>query len=194
MSLPTDTMPTILRVMQAMVVGTTIFVAGGLANTSLQSLPTLVLATKEGRSLQNAGGQDEGRPYGYGIAVKQFKLLSDSAKITQVPLQALVVLASGYLAYRTRGDSTRIWERWAAASALVAAIFPLSAMFMEPLVLEILSLPGSEQHQILKDTPSDSETDRAAAEKCMRQLGKLNAIRTGLMTIAGGIGLWSLVD
>ncbi|KAK5115417.1 hypothetical protein LTR85_009877 [Meristemomyces frigidus] len=224
-----------LAALKGFCIGTTLFVAGSMATTSLQLVPSLILATQQrdspsrpkpsrmesGRltpqpSAQNdnkqlhltpaaalSGKLDEAVKHvgqGYKIAAMQFTLMSKTAFVSQVPFELLTVVASGYLAYHYRSSATLTtasssWQKWAAVSALVTSIFPLTGGMMVPLDHKIARIAGEEaQIEPYEDMPPDREMERGNTETFLLKWNTLNAVRSGVMLVAGGVGLWSLLE
>lgn len=134
---------------------------------------------------------------GYKIAALQFSLMSKTAFATQVPFELITIAASGYLAYRYRASAlpASIWGKWAAVAGLVAAVFPLTGGFMVPIDHKIARIAGEEsQVEPYEDAPPDREAERTNTEAFLKQWGALNTFRAGLVAVAGGVGLWSLLE
>ncbi|KAK4548128.1 hypothetical protein LTR36_009997 [Oleoguttula mirabilis] len=232
--------PPALAALKGLCIGTTLFVAGSMATTSLQFVPALLLATQQkdapsrpkpshmesGRLTPQPTAQNENKQLhltpaaalhgklddavrsaaggqGYKIAAMQFTLMSKTAFISQVPLELLTIVASGFLAYHYRSSSATAltlpastsWQKWAAVSALVTAIFPMTGGLMVPLDHKIARIAGEEAPiETYEDAPPDREMERGNTEAFLLRWNALNAVRSGVMLVAGGVGLWSLLE
>lgn len=202
-----------------------------MATTSLQFVPSLILATQQKdapRSRSSRPESESGRltpqpttqdkqlhltpaaalqgklddavktvGQGYKIAAMQFTLMSNTAFVSQVPFELLTVFGSGFLAYHYRSTPlpSSSWQKWAAVFALVVSIFPLTGGIMVPLDHKIARIAGEEaQIEPYEDMPPDHEMERDNTETFMLQWNTLNAVRSGIMLVAGGVGLWSLLE
>ena len=219
----------LVSALKGLTVGSTIFVAGALTTTTLQSLPALVLASQtkapaSSRSLESGRltpvptpGQEkkelnltpqaaiQGKiddsakqvGQGYKIAAMQFTLMSKTSFATAVPLEALSLLASGYLAYHYRSLSLpgSTWGKWAAICGLVTAIFPFTGVMMAPLDHKLARLAGEEaQIEPYEDAPPDREMERGNAEMFLKQWNGYNTVRAAILAVAGGLGVWGMLE
>jgi len=215
-----------LLALKGLSVGTTLFIAGSMTTTSLQFLPSLVLATQARDSGRSKSRMESGRltpqptsgsdkelyltpgaalqgkiddamisTRGYKLAAQQFSLMSKTAFVTQVPPELLTILASGFMAYHFHNVGHGVWIRWAAVAGLVASVFPLTGGLMVPLDHKIARLAGEEAAvEPYEDAPPDREAERSNAEDFLKKWNNLNMIRAGIMAVAGGIGLWTLLE
>lgn len=211
-------------------VGTPLFIAGSMATTSLQFVPSLLVATQQreapsrpknsrmessGRLTPQPTAQNENKQLhlspaaalqgrldesvksvsqGYKVAAMQFTLMSKTAFATQVPPELLTILASGFLAYHARSNGGA-WQKWAAVAGLVTAIFPLTGGMMVPLDHKLARMAGEEaQVEPYEDSPPDREMERGNTEAFLLKWNTLNAVRSGIMLVAGGVGLWGLLE
>lgn len=207
--------PTTLLAAKVGVVGTTLFIAGGMATTSMQFIPALITAAqripssspsepRSGRLTpqptlsidQNNSGSKGGSYDGYRAAAQQFTSISKKAFATQVPPELISILASGYLAYHSYSRNlTSAGHKWAAVAALIASIFPLTGGFMVPLDHKIARLGGDEEKlEPFEDAPPDREAERRNTVEFLGTWNGLNRLRSVIMFAAGGIGLWGLVE
>ena len=219
MASPSDS-PRNLFALKAAVTGTTLFIAGGMASTSLQFIPALIYAAQKAPSRPGVSRAESGRltPQpnetkqlghpgsvtgtsdweGYKGAAAQFSSMSKAAFVTQVPPELLSILASGYLAYTSYNSSlssSAAGHKWAAVAALVAAIFPLTGGFMVPIDHKLARLGGEEEKvEPFEDAPPDRDAERINTVKFLGDWNRLNAVRSAVMFAAGGLGLWGLVD
>jgi hypothetical protein len=202
------------------VVGTTLFIAGGMATTSMQFIPALITAAqripsttpsdpKSGRltpqpteskqlsiDANNTGAKAGGSYDGYRAAAQQFTSISKMAFATQVPPELISILASSYLAYHSfTRNVTSAGYKWTAVAVLVASIFPLTGGFMVPLDKKIARLGGDlPKLETFEDAPPDREAERRNTVEFLGKWNGLNQLRSVVMFAAGGIGLWGLVD
>ncbi|KXL43605.1 hypothetical protein M433DRAFT_155639 [Acidomyces richmondensis BFW] len=216
-----------LQALKGFSVGTTLFIAGSMTTTSLQFLPSLVLATQardtgRSRSSRMESGRLTPQPTsvsekqlhltpgaafqgqiddamistrGYKLAAQQFSMMSKTAFVTQVPPELLTILASGFMAYHFRNVGHSVWIRWAAVAGLVVSVFPLTGGLMVPLDHKIARLAGEEAAvEPYEDAPPDREAERNNAEEFLKKWNNLNMVRAGIMAVAGGIGVWSLLE
>jgi hypothetical protein len=202
---------------KASVVGTTLFIAGGMTSTSTQFIPALITAAQKVPSLSGADKPSSGRltPQpneskqlsldngssqksfdGYRAAAQQFVAMSKTAFVTQVPFELVSILASGYLAYHSYSAGFRTsGHKWAAIAALVASVFPLTGGFMVPLDHKISRLGGVEEKlEPFEDAPPDRDAERLNTVAFLQQWDVLNRVRSAIMVAAGGVGLWALVE
>ncbi|TKA21682.1 hypothetical protein B0A50_08799 [Salinomyces thailandicus] len=218
----------LVTALKGLTVGGTLFVAGTLTTTSLQYLPSLVLATQQKdapktRSYESGRltpaptpGQEkelnltpqaalQGRlddsakraGTGYKIAAMQFSLMSKTSFATTMPLEAITILASGFLAYHYRsiGLGASTWGRWAAVAGLVAGVFPLTGAVMAPMEHKLARMAGEEaQIEPYEDAPPDREMERGNTEMFLMRWNGFNTVRAGLMVVAGGLGMWGLLE
>ncbi|KAK3110028.1 hypothetical protein LTR53_016112 [Teratosphaeriaceae sp. CCFEE 6253] len=134
---------------------------------------------------------------GYKIAALQFTLMSKAAFVTQVPFELLSIVASGYLAYQYRSSSlpAGVWAKWAAVAGLMTAVFPLTGGLMVPIDHKIARVAGEEPAvEPFEDAPLDRDMERGNTEDFLRQWGALNTVRAALVAVAGGVGLWGLLE
>jgi hypothetical protein len=200
------------------VVGTTLFIAGGMASTSMQFIPALITAAQKTPSRPGVSRAESGRltPQpseskklqidqnqsavagfdGYRAAAMQFVSMSKTAFATQVPPELLTIIASGYLSYHSYQNGISIaGHKWAAVAALVAAIFPLTGGFMVPLDHKLARLSGDEEKiEPYDDSLPDREAERRNTVEFLGRWNSLNRLRSVIMFAAGGIGLWGLVE
>jgi hypothetical protein len=217
----TDT-PRSLFALKAAVTGTTLFIAGGMASTSIQFIPALVYAAQKAPSRPDVKRAESGRltpqiseskqlshpapgSFGGGIAfdgyrgaAAQFATMSKTAFVTQVPPELLSILASGYLAYHSYNSgavSSAAGHKWAAVAALIAAIFPLTGGFMVPIDHKLAQLGGAEEKvEPYEDMPPDRGAERLNTVKFLGQWSRLNQLRSLMMFAAGGLGLWGMME
>ena len=208
-----DNMP--ILAIKAAVTGTTFFIAGGMASTSLQFIPALVSAAQKAPSRPTTNRAESGRltPQleeskqlgsaptspgfdGYKAAAQQFVAMSKTAFATQVPLELVSIVTSGYLAYHSYAkNSTISGHKWAAVAALIASIFPLTGGFMVPIDHKIARLGGEEEKvEPMEDAPPDRDAERRNTVEFLGNWDTLNRLRSVVMFAAGGIGLWGLVE
>lgn len=228
-----------ISVLKAVVTGTTLFIAGGMASTSLQFVPSLVAAAQKaparsksnrmesGRLTPQPSAQKENKAFnltapgmdlrptssmgtngsdvsGYKVAANQFVAMSKTAFATQVPPELLTIIASGFLTYnsyrhRLSTPSTVIsstsmvaaWQKWAAVAALVVFVFPLTGGFMVPIDHKIARIAGAEEKiEPYEDAPLDTDAERTNTVEFLGKWNTLNMVRSAVMLVAGGIGLW----
>ena len=199
------------------VTASALFIAGGMASTSMQFIPALITAVQRAPSRPSASSATSGRltpqpsesktleqsslagnsSYdGYKAAAQQFVSMSKTAFATQVPLELLSILASTSLAYRSYSRGiTNAGHKWAALAVLVASIFPLTGGFMVPLDHKIARLGGEEEKlETYEDAPPDREAERRNTVEFLGRWDTLNRLRSVIMFTAGGLGLWQLVE
>ncbi|KAI6870035.1 hypothetical protein KC333_g3522 [Hortaea werneckii] len=219
----------VVAALKGLTLGSTLFIAGSMTTTSLQFLPSLVLAAQTRDSSRNRGlesgrltpvptpGQEkkelnltpqaalQGKidesakqvGQGYKIAALQFGLMSKTSFATIMPLEAVTVLASGFLAYHYRsiGLSASAWGKWAAVAGLVASVFPLTGIAIAPLDHKLLRMAGEEaQIEPYEDAPPDREMERDNTEKFLKSWNTFNFVRAGLVATAGAVSVWSLLE
>ena len=160
--------------------------------------PLAALQGKLDESVRAASGGE-----GYKVAAMQFTLMSKTSFRTLVPGELLSIITSGYLAYHYRSHTTTLlsrslllpWQKWAVVSALIFAVFPFTLTLMAPLELKIARLAGEEPPiEPYEDAPPDRDMERGNAEGFLLGWNGFNAIRSGLLLVAGGVGLWGLVE
>ena len=209
-----------LFALKAAVTGTTLFIAGGMASTSIQFVPALIYAAQKAPSRPGISRAESGRltPQpnetkqlanpapgsvgggnvwdGYKSAAAQFANMSKTAFVTQVPPELLSILASAYLAYTGYTSHSRLsGHKWAAVAALIASIFPLTGGFMVPIDHKLARLGGEEEKvEPYEDMPPDRDAERINTVKFLGQWNRLNAVRSVVMFAAGGLGLWGLME
>lgn len=216
---PRDNMS--ILAIKAAVTGTTLFIAGGMASTSLQFVPALVdAARKNPSSRPSMDRMESGRltpdpndskqlgmapgtvkssasSYdGYKGAAQQFVSMSKTAFATQVPAELVSIVASGYLAYHFYTRNSNIaGNKWATVAALIASVFPLTGGLMVPLDHKIARLGGEEEKvEPMEDAPPDREAERRNTVEFLGKWNGLNKLRSVVMFAAGGVGLWGLVE
>ena len=197
------------------VVGTTLFIAGGMASTSTQFIPALITAAQKNPSRPGMDRQNTGRltPQpneskqlsldsltsksfdGYRAAAQQFVVMSKTAFATQVPFELASILASSYLAYHSYSNGLRSSaNKWAAVAILVTSVFPLTGGLMVPLDHKIARLGGDEEKlEPFEDAPPDREAERRNTVEFLGRWDTLNRVRSLVMFAAGSVGLWALV-
>lgn len=199
---------------KAAVTGSTLLIAGGMANTSLSFIPNLIKAAQtmpsrpalsrlesgrltpqpeSSKTLSSANGSGN---EGYRMPAQQFAAMSKTAFATQVPPELLSIAASGYLAYHyQRLGSSFAGYKWTAVAVLIASIFPLTGALMVPLDHKLAQIGGVEEKpEPYEDAPLDRHAERRNAVEFLRKWNSLNTLRSAIMFVAGGIGLWSLVE
>ncbi|KAF2478966.1 hypothetical protein BDY17DRAFT_313575 [Neohortaea acidophila] len=209
---PRDT-TTILGI-KAAVTGSTLLIAGGMANTSLSFIPNLIKAAQtmpstrpsmsrleSGRLTPHPDGGNISAAHaaaneGYQMPAKQFVNMSKTAFATQVPPELLSIAASGYLAYHYRQlGASFAGYKWTAVAVLIASIFPFTGALMVPIDHKIAQIGGVEEKpEPYEDAPLDRHAERRNAVEFLRKWNSLNTLRSAIMFVAGGIGLWSLVE
>ena len=207
--------------MKAAVTGTTLFIAGGMASTSIQFLPAIVAAAQkapsrpemgrgesgrltpqpnESKNLSNinvAGGAPKSSSFdGYRGAAQQFVAMSKTAFATQVPPELLSIIASAYLAYHSYTKDTKIaGHKWTAVAVLIASIFPLTGGLMVPIDHKLARLSGDEEKlEPYEDAPPDREAERRNTVEFLGKWNSLNRLRSAIMFAAGGVGLWGMAE
>ena len=205
-----------IQALKAAVTGTTLFIAGGMASTSIQFIPGLITAAQKAPSRSDSRGLESGRltPQpneskqlesatpttaaleGYKIPAKQFVTMSKTAFATQVPPELLSIVASGFLAYHSYKNAGSIaGHRWAAVAVLIASVFPLTGGFMVPLDHKIARIGGEEEKlEPFEDAPIDRDAERINTVDFLKKWNSLNRLRSVIMFAAGGIGLWSMSE
>ncbi|KAK5175683.1 uncharacterized protein LTR77_000822 [Saxophila tyrrhenica] len=199
------------------VVGTTLFIAGGMASTSTQFIPALISAAQKVPSRNQNEGSGRLTPQpdvskqlgidantraavfsfdGYRAAAQQFVLMSKTAFTSQVPAELLTIAVSGYLAYHSYSSRlSNAGYKWAAVAALVATIFPLTGGMMVPIDHKIARLGGDEEKvEPFDDAPPDREMERMNTVEFLGRWNTLNKVRSVVMVAAGAVGLWGLVE
>lgn len=224
MSQTTPTAPSsYVPALKALVTGSTLLIAGGMASTSLQFIPGLIHAAQKAPSRPSSNRLESGRltpqPQldeskrstlsrttsnmgtspafdGYRMPAQQFVAMSKTAFATQVPAEILSIIASGYLAYFSYHHvSTLAGHKWVAVAALIASVFPLTGGFMVPLDHKIAQIGGAEEKpEPYEDAPLDREAERRNTVEFLQRWNGLNRVRSVVMFAAGGLGLWSLVE
>jgi len=227
---PGDAHAMVLPALKGLAVFTPLFVAGGMASTTLQFIPSLILSTNQPSDSTRSKPENSGRltpqqtpatetqgfnltvpvpgqtpaatpsSAGYKLAAQQFVYMSRTAFTTQVPAEILAILSSTYLAYHHRQHilltrSAHTWQKWAAVAALLTAVFPLTGALMAPIDHKIARVAGVEEKlEPYEDAPPDREMERGNTEEFLRSWNALNAVRTGMVVVGGGVGLWNLLD
>lgn len=203
---------------KAAVTGTTLLIAGGMASTSLQFIPGLITAAQRAPERPQVNRLESGRltpqpqetkgltiarnapsstaSEGYRLPAQQFLAMSRTAFALQVPPELLSIAASGYLAYHSYQHSTMgAGHKWTAVAVLIAAVFPLTGGFMVPLNKKLAQIAGEEEKpEPYEDAPLDRDAERKNTVLFLRQWNSLNTLRSSIMFVAGGLGLWGLVD
>ncbi len=196
--------------LKAAVSGSILLVAGGMANSSLSFIPGLIklaqvaptrppLSRMESGRLTPAPNSKPGSgssSEGYRLPAQQFVAMSKTAFATQVPPELFSIGASGFLAYHYfRLNSSFTGYKWTAVAVLVASIFPLTGALMVPIDHKLAQIAGEEEKpEPYEDAPLDREAERRNAIEFLRKWNSLNTLRSMVMFVAGGIGLWSLVE
>lgn len=208
---------TILAI-KAAVTGTTLLIAGGMASTSLQFIPGLITAAQRSPTRPQINRLESGRltpqpnetkglftgpnapsgtaSEGYRMPAQQFLAMSKTAFAVQVPPELLSIVASGYLAYHSyRHSTTLAGHKWTAVAVLIASVFPLTGALMLPLNRKLAQIAGEEEKpEPYEDAPLDRDAERKNTVLFLRKWNSLNTLRSAVMFVAGGLGLWGLVD
>lgn len=206
----THTSNTILAI-KAAVTGTTLLIAGGMASTSLQFIPGLITAAQRAPTRPKSNRLESGRltpqPFStaanapnaaesHQLPAQQFLAMSRTAFAVQVPPELLSIAASGYLAsHFYRASASSAGHKWTAVAVLIASVFPITGGFMVPLTRKLAQIAGEEEKpEPFEDAPLDRDAERRNTVLFLRQWNSLNTLRSAVMFVAGGFGLWGLVD
>lgn len=124
-------------------------------------------------------------------AVAQQFAKHDELNFRVVPAIELANIALfGFSAYRARNVGNPVWTNYAAAAGLLLSVFPLTGVFMSPLVHKLRRLAGDEEKiEPYEDAPPDREMEKSNAVEFLTKWGYLNAARAGLILAASGFGL-----
>ncbi|WPG97362.1 Hypothetical protein R9X50_00013700 [Acrodontium crateriforme] len=134
---------------------------------------------------------------GHKIAARQFSLMSKSAFLSQVPFELLSIISSGYLAYYYRRHITlspHIWKSWAAVAGLITIVFPYTGIMMVPYDHKIARIAGFEEKlESYEDAPPDHDAEKTNTVEFLTKWNSLNGVRAVIMTLAGSLGLYTLL-
>lgn len=77
----------------------------------------------------------------------------------------------------------------------MTAVFPLTGGFMVPIDHKIARIAGAEEKiEPYEDAPPDYDMERGNTEEFLTRWNALNAVRAGVVLVAGGVGLYGLLE
>lgn len=164
-------------------------------STSALNIPS---ASTDGRLTPQPSGtfdftQSVKGPY-KGVA-RQFAQLEALTYRASVPIEVIALGMFSVAAVRSRNAGSKLWTHWAVAAGLVGTVFPLSAVWMAPLVLKIKRLGGDEEKiEPYEDAPIDRDAEKSNTVEFLTTWSYMNFGRSMLLYAAAGIGVLALLD
>lgn len=129
---------------------------------------------------------------GYETAAQQFTSITRSATKARLAPGVLSLLSSTILAYHYQTSPSSRGRNYLTVAALIAAIVPLTSAFMAPIEHKIARIAGAEEKiEPYEDSPPARDQESANTQLFLERWDGWNKIRTAVVLLAGGIGLWT---